>query len=216
MSSSCASDMNNRTAQPNATARMPHEKSTKKMPTRGSMRSVPASCAARFPGGIERGRSVDDAVPGQGDSEKPIAKDEILPPMSTEVCKYRTREAHCFYARKELVKLGVNKPGPGRQAQLQIVRYTTSDLNVRMEGVLVEKNNASGVMSHIKMTRHAFVLKVLNCLLQSNDVPFLRDVLFDGAFFASSRSSVPVQNAEACLLKQMVGHIVDKAILWIG
>ena len=97
-----------------------------------------------------------------------------------------------------------------------IVEVNGADLNVRMKGVIVEKNSASGVMSHMKMTRQAFVLKVLNCLLQSNDVPFLRDVLFDGAFFASSSSRVPVQNAEACLLKQMVGHIVDKAILWIG
>ena len=88
VSSSCASDVNNRTAQPNATARMPHEKSTKKMPTRGLMRNVPASCAARFPGGIERCRSVDDAVPGQGDGEKTMAKDEILPPMSTEECNH--------------------------------------------------------------------------------------------------------------------------------
>ena len=44
-------------------------------------------------------------------------------------------------------------------------------------------------------------LEVLNCLLQSNDVPFHRNVFFDGAFFASSRSRIPVQNAEACLLK---------------
>ena len=70
-----------------------------------------------------------------------------------------------------------------------IVEVNGADLNVRMEGVLVEKNNASGVMSHIKMTRQAFVLEVLTCLLQSNDVPFHRDVVFDGAFFASSRSA---------------------------
>ena len=89
-----------------------------------------------------------------------------------------------------------------------------ADLHVRMEGVLVEKNSASGcVMSHMKMTRQVLVL---NCLLQSNDVPFLRDVFFGGAFFASSRSRVPVQNAEACLLKQPDGHIVVEAILWIG
>ena len=48
--------------------------------------------------------------------------------MRTEVCKHWTREAHCFHARDELVKLGVNEPGPGRQAQLQNVRYTTSKL----------------------------------------------------------------------------------------
>ena len=39
------------------------------------------------------------------------------------------------------------------------------------------------------------------CLLQGNDAPFLRNVFFDGAFFAPSRSRNPVQNAEACLLK---------------
>ena len=127
MSSSCASDMNNRTAQPNATARMPHEKSTKKMPTRGLMRNVPASCAARFPG-IERGRSVDDAVPGPGDGKNRWRKTSYYHRKRTEVCKHRTREAHCFYVRDELLKLGVNEPGPGRQAQLQIVRYTTSKL----------------------------------------------------------------------------------------
>ena len=71
-------------------------------------------------------------------------------------------------------------------------------------------------MRHMEMTCEVFVLEVLDCLLQDDDVPFHRDVVFDGAFFASSRSSVPVQNAEACLLKQTVGHIVDKAILWIG
>ena len=64
---------------------------------------------------------------------------------------------------------------------------------------LLKKSCAFGVMSHMKMTRQVFVLEVLNCLLQSNDVPFHRNVFFDGAFFASSR--IPVQNAEACLLK---------------
>ena len=35
---------------------------------------VPASCAAKFPGGIERGRSENNAVPGEA-----VTKDEILP-----------------------------------------------------------------------------------------------------------------------------------------
>ena len=82
-----------------------------------------------------------------------------------------------------------------------VVEVNGTDLDVRVEGVVVEKNCASGVMSHMKMTRQVFVLEVLNCLLQSNDVPFPRNVFPDGAFFASSRSRIPVQNAEACLLK---------------
>ena len=50
------------------------------------------------------------------------------------------------------------------------------------------------------MTRQAFVMKVLHCLLQSNDVPFHRDVLINGTFFPSSRSQIPSQNAELPLL----------------
>ena len=61
------------------------------MPTRGLMRNMPASCAARFPGGIERGRSVDDAVPGQGDGEKPMAKDDTRSTLL--LCPKRAREA---------------------------------------------------------------------------------------------------------------------------
>ena len=46
-------------------------------------------------------------------------------------------------------------------------------------------------------------------------MPFHRNVFFDGAFFASSRSRIPVQDAEACLFKKEVGHVVVKAMLWI-
>ena len=46
-------------------------------------------------------------------------------------------------------------------------------------------------------------------------MPFPRNVFFDGAFFASSRSRIPVQDAEACLFKKEVGHVVVKAMLWI-
>ena len=44
-------------------------------------------------------------------------------------------------------------------------------------------------MGHVKKTRQVIVLEVLNCLLQSNDVPFHRDVVFDGNFFLLSCSS---------------------------
>ena len=99
---------------------------------------------------------------------------------------------------------------------LGIVEVNGADLYVRMEGVLVEKNSASGVMGHVKKSLQVIVLKVLNCLLQSNDVPFLRDVLFDGAFFASSSSRVPAQNAEACLLKQWLGTSLIKRYSGLG
>ena len=69
--------------------------------------------------------------------------------------------------------------------------------------VLVEQYSTASVMSHMKMTRQVFVLEVLNCILQSNDVPFPRNVFFDGAFFSSPRSMIPVQNAEACSSKRL-------------
>ena len=34
------------------------------------------------------------------------------------------------------------------------------------------------------MTRQVIVLEVLDCALQSNDVPFLRDVLINGTFLS--------------------------------
>ena len=38
-------------------------------------------------------------------------------------------------------------------------------------------------MRHMEMTCQVFVLEVLDCLLQDDDVPFHRDVFFDGARF---------------------------------
>ena len=61
-------------------------------------------------------------------------------------------------------------------------------------------NTATSIVSHIKMTRQVIVLEVLDCTLQSNDVPFHRDVLINGTFFPSSRSQIPSQNAELPLL----------------
>ena len=57
-----------------------------------------------------------------------------------------------------------------------IVEVNGADLDDRVERVPVEQNCTSGVMSHMKMTRQVFVLEVLNCVLQSNDVPSPRNV----------------------------------------
>ena len=43
-------------------------------------------------------------------------------------CQRRYANTLLSYIRDELVKFGVNEPGPGRQAQLQNVRCTTSKL----------------------------------------------------------------------------------------
>ena len=44
-------------------------------------------------------------------------------------------------------------------------------------------------MGHVKKTRKVIVLEVLDCLLQGDDVPFPRDVVFDGNFFLLSWAS---------------------------
>ena len=49
------------------------------MPTRGLMRKCQPPARQEFPGGIERGTSQNNAVPGQGDGKDAVTKDEILP-----------------------------------------------------------------------------------------------------------------------------------------
>ena len=64
-------------------------------------------------------------------------------------------------------------------------------------------------MGKVELICDALVLEILHRFLKSNHVPFLRNVFFNGTFCASSRSRIPAQDVEACLLKQMVGHVVE-------
>ena len=64
-------------------------------------------------------------------------------------------------------------------------------------------------MGHVKVIREALVLEILNRFLKSNHVPFLRNVFFKGSFSASSRSTIPGQDAEAC-------HTVVATVLRVG
>ena len=61
--------------------------------------------------------------------------------------------------------------------------YRGGNLDVRVKSVLVEQDSTATIMSHMEVTRQVFVLEVLDCLLQSNDVPFPRDLFLDGTFF---------------------------------
>ena len=71
-------------------------------------------------------------------------------------------------------------------------------------------------LRHVEMIRQVFVLEVLDCLLQSDVVPFFRGVFLHDTFFASSKSRIPAQSAEARLLAQAIRHVVGKAKCWIG
>ena len=61
--------------------------------------------------------------------------------------------------------------------------------------------------------RQELVLRVFNCFLQGDDVSFHRFLPFDSSFFSTSRSWVPVMNAEPSLFGQSVGHLIVKFIL---
>ena len=79
-----------------------------------------------------------------------------------------------------------------------------------------EQDSKTSVMGDVKVIREALVLEVLDRFLESNHVPFPRNVFFIGTFSASSRSRSPALNAEASLLKQTVGLVVVEAVLRLG
>ena len=60
------------------------------------------------------------------------------------------------------------------------------------------------------------VIKVFNCLLQGDDVPFHRNVPFDGCFFPASESWVPIVDTEPLLFGQAIGHIGIEAVFLIS
>ena len=85
--------------------------------------------------------------------------------------------------------------------------------DVRVKGVLIEHDSATSEMNHVEVVCEGRVLEVLNRFLKSDGVRFHRNVLFNGTFSASSTPRIPVQYAEACLLKQTVGPVVVETVL---
>ena len=75
------------------------------------------------------------------------------------------------------------------------------DVDIGVEGVLVEENRASSVMGHVEPTSKNVVVDILRCFLQSDDVQPTCDLLFEGIFFSASAPRVPVVDAESLLHK---------------
>ena len=94
-----------------------------------------------------------------------------------------------------------------------VVEVNGLDFDLRVKVVLVEQDSIASVVGNAKVIRETLVLEVLNRFVEGNDVPFACNVLFNGTFSASSRSRVPAQDAEACLLEKTVWHAVVEAIL---
>ena len=81
-----------------------------------------------------------------------------------------------------------------------IVEVNGGHFDVRVKSVLVEQYGTSSKVGHVKMIRQKVVFEVLNCFLQGDDMPFSRNVFLNGAFFPSSWSRIPAQNAESPLV----------------
>ena len=54
-------------------------------------------------------------------------------------------------------------------------------------------------MGHVEPVREEFVVNVLNCFLQCDDMPFACDLFLNSALSSTSRSWIPVVDAQPFL-----------------
>ena len=60
------------------------------------------------------------------------------------------------------------------------------DVDIGVQGVLVEENRASSVMGHVEPTNKNVMVDMFRCFLQSDDVPPACDLLLEGIFLSTS------------------------------
>ena len=60
------------------------------------------------------------------------------------------------------------------------------------------------------------MIQVFNCFLQGDDVPLNRNMPFESSSFSTSRSRVPIVNAEPFLFSQSVGYVFIEVIPLTG
>ena len=87
------------------------------------------------------------------------------------------------------------------------------DFNIRVEGVFVEEHRASSVVGHVEPVREKLVVNIVNRLLQCDDVPLACELLLKSTFFSTSRSWIPVADAESFLHRRTIRHVVVEVIL---
>ena len=78
----------------------------------------------------------------------------------------------------------------------RVMKVDRFDVDVRIEGVLVEENRAARIVGHVKSFMKNTVFDILRSLLQSNDMPLSRNLFLDSIFFSTPGPRVPVVNAE--------------------
>ena len=80
-----------------------------------------------------------------------------------------------------------------------IVEVNGLDLDIREEGILVEENSASPAVSHVEPVREELVVNVFNRFLQCDDMPLACNWFFNSALSSTSRSWIPVVDAQPFL-----------------
>ena len=81
------------------------------------------------------------------------------------------------------------------QASSRVMKVDRFDVDVRVEGVLVEENRAARIVGHVKSFLKNIVFDILRCFLQGNIMPFPRNLVLGSIFRSTSGPRVPVVNA---------------------
>ena len=76
------------------------------------------------------------------------------------------------------------------------MKVDRSDVDVRVEGVLVEENRAARIVNHVKSFLKNTVINIVRCFLQSNNMPFPRILFLKCVVPPTSGPRVPVADAE--------------------
>ena len=73
------------------------------------------------------------------------------------------------------------------------------DINIWIDGVLIEENRTACIMGHVEPTCKNVMINIFGRFLQGNDMPPPCNLFFEGIFFCTSGSRVPVVDAESLL-----------------
>ena len=99
-----------------------------------------------------------------------------------------------------------------RQIAPGIMIVNRLDFNIWVEGVFVEEHRASSVVGHVEPICQNIMVNIFNCFLQCDDVPLACDLFLNSTFFSTSRSWIPVVDAESLLHRRTTRHVVVEAV----
>ena len=89
------------------------------------------------------------------------------------------------------------------QDSLGVMEVDGLDIDVSVEGVLVEENRTTCEVSHKKAFMSDCVVDVVRSFLQSDEVPLSCNLFFDSISCASSKSRIPVVNTKPHLQRRL-------------